>query len=152
MPRSWAGRGSSVDEDKEGSRDVCVDGDDCEGIGSISRSSESDSSSSPMANAPLSSGTLLKVGIRALCGLRMLSTELARDVRVGLEGESGLSSAACLRRFMRSISAWPLSKVNDRKASKRFRDLKIALTKTLLPKIMSLRGLLGDAYQYLLLY
>lgn len=107
-------------------------------MGSISRSSSSESSP-PMAKAASSSGTLLKVGIRALWGLRMLSTELARDVLVGLVGNSGLSNAACFRSFMRSSSCWPLSKVKDLKASKRFRDLKTPFTKILLPAITELQ-------------
>ena len=62
----------------------------------------------------------------------MLSTELFRDVRVGLFGGCEASAASLLRCFIRSISSWPLSKVKERKASNRFLDLKIPCTKTLL--------------------
>lgn len=65
IPRSWVGSGSSVEE-TEGVRELWADGDDCEGVGSSCRSSSSESSSSPMANAPPSSGTLLKVGLLTL--------------------------------------------------------------------------------------
>lgn len=65
----------------------------------------------------------------------MLSTELARDVRVGLVDVSGLSSAGCFRSLIRSISSCPLPSVNDRNASNRFRDLKMLLTKVLLPRV-----------------
>ena len=86
-----------------------------------------------MANAPPSSGTLLKVGVLALAGLRTLSTELFRDVRVGLAGGCEASAASLLRCFKRSISSWPLSKVKERNASKRFLDLKTPCMKILLP-------------------
>ena len=62
----------------------------------------------------------------------MLSTELFRDVRVGLFGGCEASAASLLRCFIRSISNWPLSKVKERNASNRFLDLKTPCTKTLL--------------------
>jgi len=65
----------------------------------------------------------------------MLSIELAREVLVGLAGVSGLSNAACFRSFIRSIPCWPLSRVKDRNASNRFRDLKTPFIKTLLPRV-----------------
>lgn len=104
MPRNCVGSGSSVDEEIDAVRELWAEGDDCEGVRSISCSSSSDSSSSPMANAPPSSGTLLKVGVLALSGLRMLSTELFRDARVGLAGGCEASAASLLRCFIRSIS------------------------------------------------
>ena len=104
IPRNCVGSGSSVDEDMEAVRELWAEGDDCEGVRSISCSSSSDSSSSPMANVPPSSGTLLNVGVLALSGLRTLSTELFRDVRVGLAGGCEASAASLLRCFMRSIS------------------------------------------------
>ena len=77
MPRSCVGRGSSVNEETEGVLELCIEGEDCRGVGSSSLSS-SESSSSPMAKAPSSSGTLLSFGDLAPCGLRVLSIELAR--------------------------------------------------------------------------
>ncbi len=129
IPRNCVGNGSSVDEEIDAVRELWVEGDDCEGVRSISCSSSSDSSSSPMANAPPSSGTSLSVGVLALRGLRTLSTELFRDVRVGLTGGFDASAASLLRCLTRSISCWPLSRVNDRNASKRFLDLKTPCTK-----------------------
>ena len=129
MPRNCVGNGSSADEESEAVRELWADGDDCEGVRSISCSSSSDSSSSPMAKAPPSSGTSLKVGVLALIGLRMLSTELFLDVRVGLVGAFEVSAGSLLRCLMRSISCWPLSRVKDRNASKRFLDLKTPCTK-----------------------
>ena len=105
MPRNCVGSGSSFDEDIEAFPESCAEGDDCEGVRSISCSSSSDSSSSPTANAPPSSGTSLKAGVLALSGLRMLSTELFRDARVGLAGGCEASAASLLRRFRRSISS-----------------------------------------------
>ena len=88
-----------------------------------------------MAKAPPSSGTLLNEGTLALCGLRILSTELFRDVRPGLFG--GSDPSFFLRCFMRSISFWPLSRVKDRRASNRFRYLKIPCIKTLFSEYRS---------------
>lgn len=124
MPRTCAGNGSSVDEESDAVRESWAEGDDCEGVRSISCSSSSESSSSPMANAPPSSGTLLNVGVLALSGLRTLSTELFRDVRVGLAGGCEASAASLLRCLIRSISNWPLSRVKERNASNRLLDLK----------------------------
>ena len=133
MPRNCVGNGSSVDEEIDAVRELWVEGDDCEGVRSISCSSSSDSSSSPMVKAPPSSGTSLKVGILALSGLRVLSTELFRDVRVGLTGGFVASAASLLRCLTRSISRWPLSSVKTRNASKRFLDLKTPCMKVQLP-------------------
>ena len=124
MPRNCVGNGSSVDEEIDAVRESWAEGDDCEGVRSISCSSSSESSSSPMANAPPSSGTSLKVGVLALSGLRMLSTELFRDVRVGLVGGWEASAASLRRCLICSISSWPLSRVKERNASSRFLDLK----------------------------
>lgn len=92
------------------------------GVGGSDRPSSSESSSSPMVKAPPSSGTLLREGVLALWGLRMLSAEPFRDIRVGVVGleASAASFLCCLRR---STSSWPLSSVNDLKASNRFLDL-----------------------------
>ncbi len=132
MPRNWVGSGSPFDEEIDAFREVWAEGEDCEGVRSTSCSSSSDSSSSPMANAPPSSGTLLSVGVLALSGLRMLSTELFREVRVGLDGGCETSAASLLRCFKRSISSWPLSRVKERNASNRFLDLKTPCMKILL--------------------
>ncbi len=132
MPRNWVGSGSPFDEEIDAFREVWAEGEDCEGVRSTSCSSSSDSSSSPMAKAPPSSGTLLSVGVLALNGLRMLSTELFRDVRVGLDGGCETSAASLLRCFKRSISSWPLSRVKERNASNRFLDLKTPCIKILL--------------------
>ena len=83
MPRSWSGTASSTEEETEGVRELWLDGDDCEGVGCISCSSSSDSSS-PMAKEPSSSGTLLRDGVRALTGLLMPSIELFREDLNGL--------------------------------------------------------------------
>ena len=56
--------------------------DDCDGVGNTaSCSSLSESSSSPMAKAPSSSGTLLRVGVRTTCGLLVLSAAPVCDTR-----------------------------------------------------------------------
>lgn len=123
-----------MEEERDGVRELFwAEGED--GVGATSASEES--SSSPMAKAVLSSGTLLREGVRADCGDRMLSTELVRDVCVGLVGGSEDSAASFLRCFMRCISSWPLSRVKERRASKRLRDLKIPWIKTLLSYLMS---------------
>ena len=132
MPRNCVGNGSSADEEIDAVREVWAEGDDCEGVRSMSCSSSSDSSSSPMAKAPPSSGTSLNVGVLALSGLRMLSMELFRDVRVGLAGGCEASAASLLRCFIRSISSWPLSRVKERNASNPFLELKTPCIKTLL--------------------
>ena len=132
MPRSCVGSGSSFDDEIDAFRESWAEGDDCEGVWSIPCSSSSESSSSPTANAPPSSGTSLNVGVLALDGLRILSTELFRDVRVGLFGGCEASAASLLRCLIRSISCWPLSRVKERNASNRFLDLKTPCTKTLL--------------------
>ncbi len=75
-----------------------------------------------MANAVLSSGTLLSVGVLVLAGLRALSMELVRRTRAGLAGEPGSLEAAFLRSLSRSISACPLCKVKLRSASNRLFD------------------------------
>lgn len=125
MPRSCIGTASSTEtsteEETDGVREFCLDGDDCDGVG-WRLSSSSESSSSPMANAVLSSGTLLSVGVLLLAGLRALSLELVRRTRAGLAGEPGSPEAAFLRSLSRSISACPLFKVKVRSASHRFFD------------------------------
>ena len=110
----------------EGLREVWLECEECEGVGgALNWFSLSESSSSPMAKAPPSSGTLLKAGERALCGLRKLSTEPLREPRVGLVGFEAAIASSFLRCCCRSISSRPLSRVNDRKASKRLLDLKM---------------------------
>ena len=55
--------------------------------------SSSDSSSSPIVNAPPSSGTLLREGDRALVGLRRLSVEFVCARRSGFDAfESSAAS------------------------------------------------------------
>lgn len=134
MPRSCVGRGSSAEEETEGVRELCADGEECEGVGNNSRSSSlSESSSSPTAKVPSSSGTLLNAGVLTPWGVRGLSIELLREGRAGLLVCSETSARSFFLWFKRSISSWPLSSVNDRKASKRFLDLIIALMKFPLP-------------------
>jgi len=82
-----------------------------------------------MANAVLSSGTLLSVGVLVLAGLRALSIELVRRARAGLAGEPGSLEAPFLRSLSRSISACPLFKVKLRSASNRFLDRNTAKIK-----------------------
>ena len=79
MPLSCKGTDSSTDDAMEALLDA-PEGDckgDC-GVGAPCCSSLSDSSSSPIAKAPFSSGTLLKVGVRDRVGLLTLSIESAR--------------------------------------------------------------------------
>jgi len=52
-----------------------------------------------MAKAPPSSGTLLSEGVRALCGLRMLSMDPLRDRRVGLVADAEPFAISFLRCF-----------------------------------------------------
>ena len=92
IPRTCRGTASSIDDDTEGVREWWFEGEDCEGVGWSSCSSSSESSSSPMANVPPSSGTLLSEGTLALCGLLILSRELLRAVLVGLFDGSAPSS------------------------------------------------------------
>lgn len=56
IPRSWRGTLSSIDDETDGVREVRSDGDDWAGVSCPSASS-SESSSSPIANVPSSSGT-----------------------------------------------------------------------------------------------
>lgn len=108
MPLSCKGTESSIDDAIEALLDA-PEGDwrgDC-GTVALSCSSLSDSSSSPIANALFSSGTLLKVGVRDRVGLLTLSIESARGV------SPPFSFCIC---FWRSISSWPLSSVKLRRA------------------------------------
>ncbi len=95
-------------------------------VGCDSPSPLSSESSSPMANAPPSSGTFVNTGLLGLRGLRTLSIELFRKGRPGLFGGSDPCARSFLRCLRRSISSLPLSSVNDRRASKRFFDLMMA--------------------------
>ena len=52
-----------------------------------------------MAKVPPSSGTLLSEGLRALCGLRVLSIEALRDDRVGLVADAEAFTRSFLRCF-----------------------------------------------------
>ena len=74
MPRNCMGTASSTEE-IEGVREWWFEGEECDGVACMLCSS-SESSSSPIAKAPPSSGTLLREGDRALDGLRRLSIEL----------------------------------------------------------------------------
>ena len=117
-----------MEEEMEAVLEVCVDGEDWLGVVGVSWVSLSESSSSsPMAKAPFS-GTAFRVGERALCGLRRLSTEVLRELAVGLDGSDEVVPSF-FRLFIRSISSCPLSRVKDLKASNRFRYLKIAWIK-----------------------
>lgn len=123
MPRSCAGRDSSPAESSDGVREYWADGEDCAGVGCDSPSPLLSDSSSPMAKAPPSSGTLVNTGVLGVTGLWALSTELLRKDRPGLFGDPESFARSFLRCLSRSISSLPLSRVNDRNASKRFFDL-----------------------------
>lgn len=98
MPRSCVGRGSSAEEETEGVRELCADGEECEGVGNNSRSSSlSESSSSPTVKVPSSSGTLLNKDVLALWGLRGFSIELFREGRTGVLACSETSARSFLR-------------------------------------------------------
>ena len=126
-------------------RELWPEGRECGGVGETTWSpSSSVSSSSPMANVPPSSGTLQSDGLLALWGIRMLSNELLRDARVGLVAEVDPLASSFLRCFCRSSSSLPLSKVNDRNASKRFLDLKRARMKCGLPCLLISSGVTVD--------
>ncbi len=99
-------------------------------VGCDSPSPSSSESSSPMANAPPSSGTFVNTGLLGLRGLRTLSIELFRKGRPGLFGGSDPCARSFLRCLRRSISSLPLSSVNDRSASKCFFDLTMARMNT----------------------
>lgn len=86
MPRNCGGSGSSIEEEIEGLREWRSEGEEWEGVGGASWSEVSESSSSPIANALPSSGTLLREVEWETCGLRKLSTELSREFLVGLVG------------------------------------------------------------------
>lgn len=77
IPRSWRGTDSSIEE----AIDALLEAPEGDNGGECARdgrwsSSTSESSSSPIAKALFSSGTLLSVGVRGRVGLRILSTEL----------------------------------------------------------------------------
>ena len=121
IPLNWSGTDSSIDDAIDALRDAPAD--DCNGDwdGSGGRaSSASESSSSPMAKAASSSGTLSRVGVRETVGLRRLS----------IESVLWSSSPPSLRSwFWRSISSWPLSSVKSRSAWNLFRERTIAYTR-----------------------
>lgn len=138
MPRSCVGSCSSVDEEIEGVLELWAESEDCDGVGINSRSSSfSESSSSPMAKASPSSGTLLNAGVLMLWGLRGLSMKVFREACVGLLACSETSSF--LRSFIRRISSWPLSNVNERRASNLVLYLRIALMKFGFPAALLLK-------------
>lgn len=116
-------------ESSEGGREYWAEGDDCDGVRCDSPSPLSSESSSPIANAPPSSGTSVNVGVLLVRGVRTLSMELLRKDRLGLFGGSEPSARSFLRCCRRWVSSLPLSSVNDRKASKRFFDLMTAWIK-----------------------
>ena len=79
IPRSCVGTASSTDDDIDGVREWLLGTEDSEWCTADSWwSSASESSSSPIAKAPSSSGTLLNEGVLALTGLRIVSMELVR--------------------------------------------------------------------------
>lgn len=128
MPRSCIGSRSSVDEEIDGVRELRAEGEDWDGVGINSRSSSlSESSSSPMAKASPSSGTLLKAGVLIPWGLRGLSMKVLREACEGLLACSEISSF--LRSFIRRISSWPLSNVKERRDSNLFLYLRMASMK-----------------------
>jgi hypothetical protein len=65
-------------ESSEGVREYGAKGVGCDGVRCDSPSPLSSESSSPIANAPPSSGTSVNVGVLAVRGLRALSMELLR--------------------------------------------------------------------------
>ena len=98
IPRSCRGTASSTEDAIEGVRELWADGDDCDwdGVGCSLWSSSSESSSSPMAKVPPSSGTSLSDGVLAVCGLLTLSVELLGGILGELVPESVLSADSFL--------------------------------------------------------
>lgn len=121
IPRSCRGTSSSACEATDDDREGCSLG--LEGAGVGRSSSSLSSSSSPIANVESSSGTSRRADSLgwAVVGLLMLSTELR--VEFGSNG-----SLSFLLWFRLSISSCPLSNVNERNASVRFRFLRTAYT------------------------
>jgi hypothetical protein len=83
MPLNCSGTDSSIEDAIDALLEAPLDAPDTEctgdrGTWGALSSSASESSSSPMANALFSSGTLPNVGVRATVGLRTLSIESAR--------------------------------------------------------------------------
>ena len=128
MPRSCVGTELSIEESTDGVRECRFEAEDMDGCSTkLWSSSTSESSSSPIAKAPPSSGTLLRVGVMALVGLLRTSAESPRTLRAGLRASSEDSSAASFCRcFSFSISSCPLSRVKLRRASNLLRDFNIA--------------------------
>lgn len=115
MPLSCTGTVSSILDDIDDAREAGSVGVDSAGVARRSSSvssSSSSSSSSPIAKVP-SSGTLLSEDVRRcpVGGLRVLST----DPRLLSEKSPG-SRVSFVLLLRRSISSWPLSSVNERKA------------------------------------
>jgi len=128
IPLTCMGTESSTDEEIDAARELLTEflvGGLCIDLPCLSSSVSSSSSSSPIVKAPLSSGTVLIDGDRALTGLRAVSLDVTR-LRSGLVG----SAIACsfLSWFWRSISSCPLSRVNSRRAWNRFCERSIAYT------------------------
>lgn len=118
MPRTCVGTDSSMEEAIDAAREAlgCDCTGDC-GESSVCGSSASESSSSPIAKALFSSGTLPRVGVRETVGLLRLSMEPVR----WRSFEFSLRSW-----FWRSSSSCPLSSVNSRRAWNLLRERTIA--------------------------
>jgi hypothetical protein len=120
MPLSCIGTDSSMDD----AIDALLEAPEVDCIGDCGTSAEgvssaSESSSSPIANALFSSGTLPSVGVRETVGLLILSSEFVL-----------CRSAPSLRNWLwRSISSCPLSSVKSRRAWNLLRDRTMAYTR-----------------------
>jgi hypothetical protein len=118
MPLNCIGMDSSTDD----AIDAVLEAPETECIGDCGTSAEgvssaSESSSSPIANALFSSGTLPSVGVRETVGLLMLSSEFVL----------WRSAVPSLRNWLwRSISSCPLSSVKSRRAWNLLRDRTMA--------------------------
>lgn len=74
MPLTWRGTDSSMEDAIDAAREALEGDCGSSAAGGVS-ASDSSSSSSPIANALFSSGTLPKVGVRETVGLLILSIE-----------------------------------------------------------------------------
>jgi hypothetical protein len=124
MPRSWIGMLSSADEATDGVRELRKEGDDWEGVGWLRSSSES--SESPIANVPSSSGTSERdVLFDRLAVFRVVLSPESTWLGLVTVSDAPLN-ISFLRRAIRSISCCPLSRVNARSASMRLFDFRMA--------------------------
>ncbi len=130
IPRSCNGTLSSAVDEIDCLREVWTEAESCAGVCGPSPSSSE--SSPPMAKGLLFSSGMRPRGDRAPDERRGSSSEAERT---GLATASRFS--AFLRSFCRSISCWPLSRVNSRTASKRLLYLRMAYTRNGFSMIVS---------------